>query len=194
MRTAKVNRKTAETDIKIELNLDGTGKSSIDTGVGFFDHMLTLLSKHGFFDLTVKAKGDLATGCHHTVEDCGLSLGEALKKAIGTKEGINRYGEATIPMDEALFQVVIDFSGRPFLSWQADIRPTLIGNMETEMAEEFFRAVAMASGMTLHVREISGNNTHHKIECIFKAFARSLSQSVALNPKVKGVMSSKGKL
>ena len=194
MRKGKIVRKTAETSIEVEINLDGTGKCTIDTGVGFFDHMLTLLAKHGFFDLKVKATGDLETGSHHTVEDCGLALGQALKEAIGTKEGINRYGNVTIPMDEALFQVVLDFSGRPFLNWRAEIRPTLIGNMETEMAEEFLRAVAMEAGLTLHVVEIYGNNTHHKIEAIFKAFARALAESVALNPKVKGVMSSKGKL
>jgi len=194
MRKAKVERKTLETKVKVEINLDGTGCADIATGVGFLDHMLTLVAKHGFFDLQVKAEGDLQVDSHHTVEDCGIALGQALKQALGDKCGIHRYGTCLLPMDEALAQVALDFSGRPFLIWHAEIPRVKLGNMEAEMVEEFFRALAMESGLTLHVHLLEGNNTHHMVEAIFKAFARALAEGVANDPRVKGVMSSKGSL
>ncbi len=194
MRTAKAKRKTAETNIEMNLNLDGTGKSNIATGIGFFDHMLTLLAKHGFMDLTVKAQGDLEVDSHHTIEDCGIVFGKLLKEAAGDKKGIHRYGECYLPMDETLVQVVLDFSGRPYLVFDADIPKVQVGNFEAEMTEEFFRAVAMESGLTLHIRLLYGRNVHHIVEAIFKAFARALSEAVAADSRVKGVMSSKGSL
>lgn len=194
MRNAKIERKTLETQVEMEINLDGTGNASIFTGVGFLDHMLTLFAKHSFVDLQVKAAGDLEVDSHHTIEDCGIVLGQTIKEALGNKEGIHRYGSCLLPMDEALAQVVIDFSGRPFLAWKADIPRVILGNMETEMVEEFFRAVAMESGLTLHVRILEGKNTHHMVEAIFKAFARAFAQAVAIDSRVQGVMSSKGSL
>jgi imidazoleglycerol-phosphate dehydratase len=193
-RCAVIERKTAETQAAIKLDLDGEGKCEIATGIGFLDHMLTLLAKHSFMDLTVKAKGDLEVDSHHTVEDIGIVLGEALKEALGDKTGIHRYGNCFIPMDETLAQVCLDFSGRPFLIFGADIPKIKIGNYEAEMTEEFFRAVAMNCGLTLHIRVLYGSNVHHIIEAIFKAFARSIAEAVAIDPRVKGVMSSKGVL
>lgn len=194
MRTAEIARQTLETKIELTLNLDGEGKAEVATGIGFLNHMLVLLAKHAFLDLTVKASGDLEVDSHHTVEDCGIVLGQALKKAVGDKTGMHRYGSCFLPMDEALAHVVLDFSGRPFLVWQAEIPKVTLGNLEAEMVEEFFRAVAAESGMTLHVRLLYGRNTHHIIEAIFKAFARALAEGVAIDSRVKGVMSSKGKL
>jgi len=194
MRTSEIARKTLETEIMVKLNLDGTGKTDINTGVGFLDHMLTLLGKHGFLDLTVKAQGDLNVDSHHTVEDVGLALGQALQEALGNKAGIHRYGSCLLPMDETLAQIALDFSGRPFLVWHADIPRVMLGNMEAEMLEEFFRAVAMESGLTLHVNLLYGKNTHHMAEAIFKGFARAVAEAVAIDPRVQGVMSSKGTL
>ncbi len=194
MRKGQVMRETLETKVQVEINLDGSGQADIATGIGFFDHMLILLAKHSFMDLQLKAQGDLEVDSHHTVEDCGLALGQVLRQALGKKEGIHRYGSCLLPMDEALAQVALDFSGRPFLAWKAVIPKVMLGNMEAEMGEEFFRAVAMESGMTLHVRLLEGNNTHHMLEAIFKAFARALAEAVANDPRVKGVMSSKGAL
>ena len=194
MRTSEIARKTLETEIMVKLNLDGTGKTDINTGVGFLDHMLTLLGKHGFLDLTVKAQGDLNVDSHHTVEDVGLALGQALHEALGNKAGIHRYGSCLLPMDETLAQIALDFSGRPFLVWHADISRVMLGNMEAEMLEEFFRAVAMESGLTLHVNLLYGKNTHHMAEAIFKGFARAVAEAVAIDPRVPGVMSSKGTL
>ncbi|MDD3396242.1 MAG: imidazoleglycerol-phosphate dehydratase HisB [Acidaminococcaceae bacterium] len=194
MRIAKIERKTLETKVKIELNLDGSGQAHIDTGVGFLNHMLELLAKHGFFDLQVEAQGDLDVDSHHTVEDCGIVLGEAIKVALGNKEGIHRYGAMTLPMDEALIQVVLDLSNRPFLNFAADVPRQQLGNMESEMVEEFFRAVAVSSGMTLHIVEHFGKNTHHIVEGMFKAFGRALAEAVAHDARVQGVMSSKGAL
>ena len=194
MRTAEIARQTLETKIELTLNLDGEGKAEVATGIGFLNHMLVLLAKHAFLDLTVKASGDLEVDSHHTVEDCGIVLGQALKQAVGDKTGMHRYGSCFLPMDEALAHVVLDFSGRPFLVWQAEIPKVTLGNLEAEMVEEFFRAVAAESGMTLHVRLLYGRNTHHIIEAIFKAFARALAEGVAIDSRVKGVMSSKGKL
>ena len=193
-RRAEIERKTAETQISVKLNLDGEGKSDIATGIGFLDHMLTLLAKHSFMDLTVKAKGDLEVDSHHTVEDIGIVLGEALQEALGDKAGIHRYGNCFIPMDETLAQVCLDFSGRPFLVFGAEIPKIKLGNYDTEMTEEFFRAVAMHCGLTLHIRVLYGSNVHHIIEAIFKAFARAVAEAVAVDPRVKGVMSSKGVL
>ena len=193
-RCAIIERKTAETQVAVKLNLDGEGKCEVDTGIGFLDHMLTLFAKHGFMDLTVKAKGDLEIDSHHTVEDIGIVLGEALKEALGDKAGTHRYGNCFIPMDETLAQVCLDFSGRPFLVFGADIPKVKLGNYETEMTEEFFRAIAMNCGLTLHIRVLYGSNVHHIIEAIFKAFARAIAEAVAIDPRVKGVMSSKGML
>lgn len=193
-RRAEIERKTAETQISIKLNLDGEGTCDIATGIGFLDHMLTLLAKHSFMDLTVKAKGDLEVDSHHTVEDIGIVLGEALREALGDKAGIHRYGNCIIPMDETLAQVCLDFSGRPFLAFGAEIPKIQLGNYDTEMTEEFFRAVAMHCGLTLHIRVLYGSNVHHIIEAIFKAFARAVAEAAAVDPRVKGVMSSKGVL
>lgn len=193
-RRAEIERKTAETQISIKLNLDGEGTCDIATGIGFLDHMLTLLAKHSFMDLTVKAKGDLEVDSHHTVEDIGIVLGEALREALGDKAGIHRYGNCFIPMDETLAQVCLDFSCRPFLAFGAEIPKIQLGNYDTEMTEEFFRAVAMHCGLTLHIRVLYGSNVHHIIEAIFKAFARAVAEAAALDPRVKGVMSSKGVL
>lgn len=194
MRKAKIVRKTLETQVEVKINLDGTGKAAISTGVGFLDHMLTLFAKHGFVDLDIKALGDLQVDSHHTVEDCGIVLGHAIKEALGDKAGIHRYGSCLLPMDEALAQVVLDFSGRSFLTWKADIPRVMLGNMEAEMVEEFFRAVAMESGLTLHIRILEGQNTHHMVEAIFKAFARAFADAVAIDSRVRGIMSSKGSL
>ena len=193
-RRAEIERKTAETQISIKLNLDGEGTCDIATGIGFLDHMLTLLAKHSFMDLTVKAKGDLEVDSHHTVEDIGIVLGEALQEALGDKAGIHRYGNCFIPMDETLAQVCLDFSGRPFLVFGAEIPKIQLGNYDTEMTEEFFRAVAMHCGLTLHIRVLYGSNVHHIIEAIFKAFARAVAEAASVDSRVKGVMSSKGVL
>ena len=191
-RCADIKRKTAETQISVNLTLDGEGKCDIATGIGFLDHMLTLLAKHSFMDLTVKAKGDLEVDSHHTVEDIGIVLGEALRVALGDKAGIHRYGNCFIPMDETLAQACLDCSGRPFLVFGAEIPKIKLGNYDTEMTEEFFRAVAMHCGLTLHIRVLYGSNVHHIIEAIFKAFARAVAEAAAVDPQVKGVMSSKG--
>ncbi len=194
-RKSKVERITGETKIKLLLNLDAAGSpAKIATGIGFLDHMLTLLACHGFLQLQVQAQGDLQVDSHHTIEDCGLALGQALKEALGDKRGIHRYGHACLPMDEALLQVDLDFSGRPLLVFHGDIPKVKLGNFDAEMAEEFFRAVASACGMTLHINVLYGSNVHHLIEGMFKAFARALAEAVALDPRVKGVPSSKGSL
>ena len=193
-RCAEIKRKTAETQISVKLTLDGEGKCDIATGIGFLDHMLTLLAKHSFMDLTVKAKGDLEVDSHHTVEDIGIVLGEALREALGDKAGIHRYGNCFIPMDETLAQACLDFSGRPFLVFGAEIPKIKLGNYDTEMTEEFFRAVAMHCGLTLHIRVLYGSNAHHIIEAIFKTFARAVAEAAAVDSRVKGVMSSKGVL
>ena len=193
-RTAHIERSTKETSIQVDINLDGTGTTDISTGVPFFDHMLDAFGRHGLFDLTVRATGDVEVDAHHTVEDCGIVLGQALKEAVGDKQGIHRYGNCFLPMDEALVQVCLDFSGRPYLVFDADIPKVQLGIYDTEMTEEFFRAVAMNAGLTLHIRVLYGKNTHHIIEAIFKGFARALAEAVAMDPRVHGVMSSKGSL
>lgn len=194
MRSGNVERKTLETGISAEWCLDGSGSCEINTGIGFFDHMLTLLAKHSFSDLVLHAVGDLDVDSHHTVEDCGIVLGQALKEAVGDKAGIHRYGNCFLPMDEALVQVCLDFSGRPYFVFDADIPKVQLGIYDAEMTEEFFRALAVQAGITLHIRVLYGKNTHHIIEAIFKGFARALSEAVAFDSRVHGVMSSKGTL
>lgn len=191
-RTASAVRKTKETAISATLDLDGAGEAEIATGIGFFDHMLDLLARHGFLDLTVKAAGDLEVDSHHTVEDCGIVLGGLIKEALGDKAGINRYGHAAVPMDETLAMVSLDISGRPYLVFKVEFPKATLGDFELEMVEEFFQAVAVHSGMTLHINMPYGANTHHMAEAIFKAFARALAQAVAYNSRVRGVPSTKG--
>ena len=182
MRTAELNRKTTETDIAVRLDLDGNGNSEISTGWGFLDHMLTLFSKHGRFDLSVFCEGDVEVDFHHSAEDIGITLGTAFNEALGDRRGIRRYGEFTLPMDEALVQSVIDCSGRGFLSFDLEIPTEKVGDFDTELVEEFFLAFARNSGMTIHIRKISGKNSHHIIEGAFKAFARALKEAVAVDP------------
>jgi imidazoleglycerol-phosphate dehydratase len=194
MRRSKVTRKTKETDIEVSVDLDGSGKTVVNTGVGFFDHMLTHLGRHGLFDVDVAAKGDLEIDAHHTVEDVGICLGKAFLQALGDGAGIVRFGHAVIPMDEALAEVAVDISGRPFLSFQAVFTNGRVGDFDAELVEEFFRAFAVNGRMSLHVVLRYGSNVHHSIEGIFKAFARALSEAVRLDARVKGVPSTKGML
>ena len=194
MRTGEITRKTKETAISVSVALDGEGRSDISTGVGFFDHMLTHLAKHGLFDVTVQAQGDLEIDAHHTVEDVGICLGQAFLKALGEPVGITRYGRATVPMDEALAEAAVDVSGRPFLVFNADIPGARVGEFDAELAREFFQAFAMNSRITLHLNLRYGSNVHHSIEGLFKAFARALREAVSQDPRVKGVPSTKGML
>ena len=194
MREAAIERQTQETCVSIRLCLDGQGCSSINTGIGFFDHMLNLLSKHGLFDLSVKAEGDLFIDGHHTVEDCGIVLGQALLQCLGDKHGIRRYGTAFLPMDEALVMVSLDISGRPYLSCELELPAASLGGFDTELTEEFLRALAYNAGITLHVKQLAGKNTHHIIEAVFKGLGRALEEAVRLDPRVKGVPSTKGVL
>jgi imidazoleglycerol-phosphate dehydratase len=193
-RTAKVERKTKETDITIELDLDGSGKADIDTGMPFFDHMLDSFTRHGLFDVVVRAKGDLAVDYHHTVEDVGLALGQAFKDALGDKRGIRRFGEATCPLDETLASVVVDLSGRPYLSYNVKIRPGRVGTFDTDLPHEFYAAFANQLGMNLHIDVVRGENPHHIIEACFKAFARAMDTATQHDPRVQGVPSTKGSL
>jgi imidazoleglycerol-phosphate dehydratase len=193
-RIFEITRKTAETDITLKLSVDGTGKSCVDTGIGFFDHMLTLFSKHGLFDLEVKARGDLEVDCHHTVEDIGIVLGQALKDALGRKEGIRRYGTSVVPMDETLASVSVDLGGRPYLVFNANYSNEGAGGMDAGLVKEFFRAVAVNAGMNIHVNVHYGSNNHHIIEAIFKAFARALDEATRADSRIDGVMSTKGTL
>ena len=192
MRHSEVSRETAETAVKLSLELDGSGRSDIDTGVGFLDHMLTLLALHGGFDLAVSCKGDLNVDAHHSVEDIGLCLGAALHQALGKKRGINRYGHIILPMDEALILCAVDLSGRPCLRYTANIPSQKVGEFDTELAREFFQAVANTALMSLHIRQLDGENSHHIIEGMFKAFGRALRQAVAVTggalPSTKGVL------
>ena len=192
MRKAKIARNTKETQIKLELNLDGSGKGSIDTGIGFFDHMLELLKKHALIDLTVKAKGDLKVDYHHTVEDMGLVFGQALDKALGDRKGLTRYGFASIPMDEALCETSLDLGGRPFLVMQCAMKHMMVKDFEVKLVEEFFRAVSVESRSNIHLRQIYGDEAHHVCEGLFKSFARALRAAKAIDPKEKGIPSSKG--
>src|SRR4051812_34360293 len=193
-RAARIHRETAETVIDLELNLDGVGAAHVETGVGFLDHMLTLLSRHGLIDLTVKAKGDLHVEAHHTVEDVGICLGKALSQALGDKAGIRRYGDATVPMDEALVTVAIDLSGRPFCVWKAEVPLETLGTFGSPLAEEFWRAASSSGAFALHVLLHHGKNTHHIIEGVFKAAARALRAAVEMDPRSPGVPSTKGVL
>ncbi len=194
-RVAGVGRVTKETDISLEIDLDGKGVADIDTGIGFFDHMLNGFARHGRFDLKVRCKGDIEVDAHHSIEDVGIALGEAVKNALGDKKGITRYGFASIPMDEALAQCSIDISGRGFLVYRCDFAYGMCGSMDTQMAEEFFRAVANNAGITLHLDCPYGVNDHHKMEALFKAFGRALRQAVSIDPDLEGeVPSTKGVL
>lgn len=191
-RNAKVERKTKETDIILELNLDGTGKGIIETGVGFFNHMLDNFVRHGFFDLNLITNGDLHVDSHHTVEDTGIVLGQAIRNALGDKKGIKRYGNAMIPMDETLVLCALDLSGRPYLVFDLPLTAEKVGYMETELVKEFFYAVSYSAGMNLHIKLIHGSNNHHIIEAAFKAFAKALDQAVQYDERIEDVLSTKG--
>ena len=191
-RTGEVARKTAETEIALRLEINGTGAAKIDTGVGFLNHMLTLLSKHGLMDLDVCCKGDLEVDAHHTVEDIGLCLGQALRQAAGDKRGIARYGTFSVPMDEARVRVALEFSGRPVFVLRGELPYALLGQMDTQLVAEFFRAVAMEAGLTLHIDILSGENAHHVVEGAFKAFGRALRAALKLDAREKGIPSTKG--
>ena len=193
-RTADIKRDTNETKIRLNLNLDGTGSAEVNTGVGFFDHMLDLFARHGLFDLSVKVDGDLHVDSHHTVEDVGIVLGQAIAEAVGDKRGIFRYGWARVPMDESLAEVAIDLSGRPVLVYQVPFRGELIGAFPTELVEEFCRGLATAAKMNLHVNVPYGGNNHHMAEAVFKAIAKSLRQATSIDPRNSGVPSTKGVL
>lgn len=194
MRTAAAARRTRETDISLEMNLDGTGQTRLSTGIGFFDHMLDALCRFALVDLTVRCQGDLAVDSHHTVEDVGICLGDALRQALGERAGIRRVGSAYLPMDEALAFAAIDISGRPFLAWEASFSTPMCGNFDTQLAEEFFRALAVHAGLTVHMRLLAGRNDHHRLEALFKAFGLALRDAAAPDPRVTGVLSTKGSL
>ncbi len=194
MRTASITRKTSETDINVTLCLDGSGKADIDTGIGFFDHMLKSFARHGFFDLTLKVKGDLYVDCHHTIEDTGIVLGEAIKTALGDKKSIRRYGNMMLPMDETLILCAIDLSGRPYLNFKAEFTSDRVGGFDTEMVKEFFYAISYSAGMNLHIKQIDGDNNHHIIEAMFKAFAKALDEAVSIDSRITDVLSTKGAL
>ena len=191
-RIATIERVTKETDIALTLNLDGNGTFQIDTGIGFFDHMLSGFAKHGFFDLDVKVKGDLIVDCHHTIEDTGIVLGEAIKKAVDDKAGIKRYGHFILPMDETLVLCAVDLCGRPYLNFDVDFTTERIGYMDTEMAREFFYAVSYSAGMNLHIKKLDGTNNHHIMEAVFKAFGKALDMAVSYDERIVGVLSTKG--
>lgn len=193
-RKSKITRTTTETDINVKLNLDGKGGSILDTGVPFLDHMLALWSKHGMFDLEIAAQGDTGIDDHHTVEDIGICMGQAIAQALGDKTGIRRYGTAFAPMDEALAMVVVDISGRAFLSFDAPMPAQKVGDFDTELVEEYLRALANHADITLHIRLLSGKNTHHVIEAIFKGLGRALKEAVSIDERIEGIMSTKGQL
>lgn len=195
MRTAKIERKTKETDIKLKITIDGSGKYSVRTSVPFLDHMLSLTAKHGLFDLQIRAAGDIDVDYHHTVEDVGIVLGKALKQALGDMKGITRYGQASVPMDETLASVSLDISGRPYLVYRVDLpKRSKLKDFDPDLIEDFLQAFVSHSGITLHVGVPYGRNTHHIIEAVFKALGRALRQAAAIDPRVKGVPSTKGKL
>lgn len=193
-RKVSLKRKTKETEIELMLNLDGTGQYELHSGVGFFDHMLSHITKHGFFDMNLTCQGDLEIDCHHTIEDIGIVFGKAISEAIGNKEGIKRYGSAIIPMDETLVLCALDLSGRPFLNFDVDLTVARLGDMDVEMVEEFFRAVAVNAGMNLHIKLLAGKNNHHIVEGIFKAFANALDQATLMDARIIGARSTKGML
>lgn len=191
-RFAQVDRKTRETDISVGLELDGSGKAHIDTGIGFFDHMLDGFSRHGLFDLDVKCNGDLNVDCHHSIEDCGIVLGKAIAQAVGDKEGIRRYGYFLLPMDETLVMCAVDLGGRPYLVFDAEFAGEKCGEFDTQMAKEFFYAVSYSACMNLHIKVLYGDNDHHKIEAMFKAFAKALDMATSRDERISGVLSTKG--
>ena len=195
-RNHQITRQTKETDIAVSVGLDGTGKADISTGVAFFDHMLEQLAKHGLFDLTISCKGDLEIDSHHTVEDTGIALGQAIKAALGDKAGIRRYGHAYVPMDEAMSRVALDLSNRAYLVWNVKFTIDRLGEqMETELFQEFFNAVAQAGGITLHIENLYAENNHHRIESVFKAFAKALKMATEIDPRAEGILpSTKGAL
>ena len=194
MRTATITRTTKETDIALQLNLDGSGTTSLNTGVGFFDHMLDALSRFALLDLTLTCQGDIQVDAHHTVEDVGICLGRAIREALGDRAGIRRVGSAYLPMDEALAFAAIDISGRPYLAFDAEFTAPMVGAFDTQLAEEFLRAVAVNAGLTVHVKVLAGRNDHHKLEALFKAFGLALRDAAAVDPRVTGVLSTKGAL
>lgn len=193
-RTGRVERKTKETEIVASVDLEGSGKTNIETGMPFFNHMLDSFSRHGLFDVELQARGDLEVDYHHTVEDVGLALGEAFKKALGDKQGIRRFGEASCPLDETLAKVVIDLSGRPYLSYNVKIRPGRVGSFDTDLPHEFYAAFTNQLGMNLHIDVIRGENPHHIIEACFKAFARAMDMATGFDERIRGVLSTKGSL
>jgi len=194
-RKAKISRKTKETSIAVEVNIDGKGKYKIETGIGFLDHMLEQLSKHSLMDISVKAKGDTHIDLHHTTEDTGIAIGEAINKAAGNRKGIKRYAHALIPMDETLTRVAIDVSNRPYLIWKVDLKVEKLGEMDTELFKEWFQAFSQSAGITLHIENIYGDNSHHKIESCFKGLARSLKDAFEIDKRIKSsIPSTKGKL
>ena len=193
-REVTVERKTKETDIKLTLNLDGTGVSKIDTGIGFFDHMLDGFTRHGLFDLELTCKGDLNVDCHHTIEDVGIVLGQAIKEAIGDKKSLKRYGSMMLPMDDALVLCAIDLSGRPYFVYNCEYSMDSIGDMDTEMVKDFFYAISYSAAMNLHIKQLDGFNNHHIAEATFKAFAKALDQATMKDERIEGVLSTKGSL
>ena len=193
-RTSNINRKTKETDISMKFNIDGSGKSTIQTGIGFFDHMLEGFTKHGFFDMDLHIDGDLQVDGHHTVEDCGIVLGQAIKEAVGDKAGICRYGYFILPMDESLVLCAVDLCGRPYLSFDAEFTVERMGELETELVKEFFYAVSYSAGMNLHMKVLTPGNNHHMIEAMFKAFAKALDRATGMDSRIKDVLSTKGSL
>ena len=193
-RIAEISRKTKETDINLKLNLDGSGKSAIHTGIGFFDHMLEGFSKHGFFDLEATIKGDLQVDGHHTVEDAGIVLGNAIKEAVGDKKGIKRYGYFVLPMDDALALCAVDLCGRPYLQFDCNFPNDMVGDFDTSLVKEFFYAVSYSAAMNIHIKMLSGDNSHHMIEAIFKAFAKALDDATSFDSRITDVLSTKGAL
>lgn len=193
-RTAEISRKTKETDITARLDIDGAGISDIQTGIGFFDHMLEGFSRHGFFDLTLLAKGDLQVDGHHTVEDTGIVLGTVIRDALSDKKGIRRYASCILPMDESLVLCAVDLSGRPYLSFEAEFTAERVGDMDTELVREFFYAVSYSAGMNLHLKVLTPGNNHHMIEAMFKAFAKAMDEATSIDPRITGVLTTKGSL
>lgn len=193
-RIAEYTRKTKETDIYLSFDLDGRGDAKVDTGIGFFDHMLDGFARHGLFDLNVKVTGDLVVDCHHTIEDTGIVLGNAIKKTVGDKKGIKRFGSCMLPMDETLVLCAVDLSGRPYLSFDAEFTTDRVGYMDTEMVKEFFYAISYSAGMNLHLKVITGGNNHHMIEAMFKAFAKALDEATIIDPRITDILSTKGSL
>jgi imidazoleglycerol-phosphate dehydratase len=193
-RSTVINRKTKETEINMEFTIDGSGKAQIETGIGFFNHMLDSFTRHGFFDMKLSVKGDLYVDSHHTVEDTGIVIGQAIKSALGDKQGIKRYGSFILPMDETLVLCAIDLSGRPYLAFDVDFTTDKVGYMETELVKEFFYAISYSAGMNLHIKKLSGGNNHHVIEATFKAFAKALDEACSFDERIQGVLSTKGSI